>query len=134
MGIEIRRIGVEELSAFQQAMGVPFGIDPSPELAERFARVAEIDRLRAAFDGGRIVATFGAYSLKLTAPGGALPTAGTTVVTVLPTHRRRGILRSLMAEHLAEAHDRNEPLAALWARRAASTAASATDRPANATS
>jgi predicted acetyltransferase len=96
-------------------MGVPFGFDPSPELAERFARVAEIDRLRAAFDGERIVATFGAYSLQLTVPGGVLPAAGTTVVAVMPTHRRRGLLRSLMTEHLAEAHDRNEPLAALWA-------------------
>jgi predicted acetyltransferase len=51
----------------------------------------------------------------MTVPGSILPLAATTVVTVLPTHRRRGIFRNLMTAHLAELHQRNEPLAALWA-------------------
>ena len=51
----------------------------------------------------------------LTVPGGELPTAGVTVVGVLPTHRRRGVLRSLMRAQLDDAHERGEPLAALWA-------------------
>ena len=48
-------------------------------------------------------------------PGGRLPTAGTSVVAVAPTHRRRGILRAMMTQHLAEVHEKGEPLAALWA-------------------
>ncbi len=44
-----------------------------------------------------------------------MPTAGVTVVGVLPTHRRRGILRELMRAQLDDIHDRGEPLAALWA-------------------
>jgi predicted acetyltransferase len=52
----------------------------------------------------------------MTVPGGApLPTAGVTVVGVLPTHRRRGILRSMMRAQLDDVHERGEPLAALWA-------------------
>ena len=43
------------------------------------------------------------------------PAAGVTVVGVLPTHRRRGVLRSLMRAQLDDVHERGEPLAALWA-------------------
>src|SRR4029453_7652921 len=42
-------------------------------------------------------------------------TAGVSVVGVYPTHRRRGVLRSLMRAQLDDAHERGEPLAALWA-------------------
>src|SRR5262249_33695334 len=58
----------------------------------------------------------GAFSFRMTVPGGAaLGTAGVTVVGVLPTHRRRGILRSMMRVQLDDVHERGEPLAALWA-------------------
>ena len=48
----------------------------------------------------------------MTVPGGTVPTAGVTVVGVLPTHRRRGILTSMMRRQL---EDGPEPVAALWA-------------------
>ena len=44
-----------------------------------------------------------------------LPAAGVTFVAVLPTHRRRGVLRSLMRRQLADIRYRGEPLAVLWA-------------------
>jgi predicted acetyltransferase len=47
-----------------------------------------------------------------------LPAAGVTFVAVLPTHRRRGVLRSLMLRQLADVRDRGEPLAILWASEA----------------
>ncbi len=115
MNIHIRPISADEVEAFQRTLAVPMGFDPTPELAARFQKVFELQRLRAAFDGDHMVATFGAFSLTMAVPGGALPVAGTTVVAVLPTHRRQGILRSLMTEHLAEVRRNSEPLAALWA-------------------
>jgi predicted acetyltransferase len=43
------------------------------------------------------------YSFEMTVPGGvAVPCAGLTLVGVLPTHRRRGVLRSLMRRYLEE--------------------------------
>ena len=57
----------------------------------------------------------GAFEFDMTIPGGPVPTAGVTVVGVLPTHRRRGIVRELMAAQLKDAHARGEPIAALWA-------------------
>ena len=115
MAPEIRPISAEEVPAFVAAMSVPFGFDPKPEQLERFKNTFELARLRAAVDGGRIVATFGAFSFQMTVPGGSLPMAGTTVVTVAPTHRRQGILKALMADHFAQLHRDGEPLAALWA-------------------
>jgi predicted acetyltransferase len=48
-----------------------------------------------------------------------LPAAGVTFVSVLPTHRRRGVLSSLMRRQLTDIRDRGEPLAVLWASEAA---------------
>ena len=54
--------------------------------------------------------------MRLTVPGGAtLPCAGVTIVGVQPTHRRRGILRSMMRAQLDDARERGEVVAALWA-------------------
>ena len=49
-------------------------------------------------------------------PGAVLPVAGVSYVSVLPTYRRRGILRSLMRRQLSDIATRaKEPIAALWA-------------------
>jgi predicted acetyltransferase len=85
-------------------------------LLQRF----EFDRSLAAFDDREPIGTAGAYSFQLSVPGGeTLPAAGVTLVSVLPTHRRRGVLTSLMRRQLADVRDRGEPLAVLWASEAA---------------
>lgn len=71
--------------------------------------------MHAAFDGSAIVGGGGAFEFELTVPGGRVPAAGVTVVGVLPTHRRRGILRDLMRAQLDDFRARAEPLAVLWA-------------------
>src|SRR6185437_465823 len=57
----------------------------------------------------------GAYPFELSVPGGSLPCGGVTAVGVQPTHRRRGVLRSMMDAQLRDVHERGEPIAALWA-------------------
>jgi predicted acetyltransferase len=52
-------------------------------------------------------------------PGGEVAAAGVTWVGVLPSHRRRGILRELMRAQLDDVRERGEPLAILWASEAA---------------
>jgi predicted acetyltransferase len=71
-----------------------------------------------AVDGDRIVGTTATWSWDVTVPGGTLPVSAVTIVTVLPTHRRRGILRAMMARATAEARERGEVLAGLWASEA----------------
>src|SRR5215213_6055970 len=93
-----------------------FGETPTPPYLDAPPPVAELDRSLALRDNGRIVATAGIYSRSLTIPGAVVPCAGVTWVTVAPTHRRRGVLTSIMRRQLDEVHEQGrEPVAALWA-------------------
>jgi len=116
--MEIRTCStVEELRDATAAIVHYFGRErPDEEWAERWLKTFQLERMLAAFDGDAIVGGGGAFSFRMTVPGGAaLPTAGVAVVGVLPTHRRRGILRSMMRAQLDDVHERGEPLAILWA-------------------
>jgi predicted acetyltransferase len=69
---------------------------------------------------GRWISTCGAYSRKLTVPGGSVPAAAVTVVTVQPSHRRRGLLTEMMKHQLNDVQERGEePVALLWASESA---------------
>jgi predicted acetyltransferase len=116
--IEIRACrATEEFLGAAGAIGHYFGREPAgEEWSERWLKNFELDRMHAAFDDGAIVGGAGAFTFRMTVPGGAaVPTAGVTIVGVLPTHRRRGILRSMMRAQLDDVHARGEPLAVLWA-------------------
>ena len=87
-----------------------------PEAEQEADRnVFELDRITAAFDADQSVGCAGAFTLRLTVPGGEVAAAGITLVAVMPSHRRRGILRALMRRQLADARQRGEPVAILWA-------------------
>jgi predicted acetyltransferase len=84
---------------------------------ERFLKGAERVGVR---DGDQLVGVAGALPSALTVPGGAaLPCSCITWVGVLPTHRRRGVLRTMMSTLLADAQAAGRPLAALWASESA---------------
>jgi predicted acetyltransferase len=80
--------------------------------------VFEFDRSLAALDGPDMVGTAAALTFRMTVPGGTVAMAGVTAVSVLPSYRRRGILSSLMRRLLADARDRGEAVAALFASEA----------------
>jgi predicted acetyltransferase len=122
----MRAITVHEYDLFRQVGQHAFnaGGPVSAARRERGQRQFELERSLAAFDdtlpaGERLVGTTGAYSLRMTVPGAVLPVAGVTAVSVLPSHRRRGVLRALMRRQLADIAARGEePVAALWAAEA----------------
>src|SRR6476469_6620290 len=97
------------------AIGQYFNPPPSEELLERFTRTLPHERMHAAFEDGEIVGGAGAFPFELSVPGNVLPCGGVTVVGVYPTHRRRRILRAMMDAQLRDIHEREEPIAALWA-------------------
>ena len=77
------------------------------------------ERSFGAFDGDELVGHARSLPFRTVVPGGALlPTAAVTAVGVRPTHRRRGILASLMERQLQDCVDREEPLASLRASEA----------------
>jgi len=107
-----------DLEEFVDAVGAIshyFGSERDLERAERFAKVLPLERMHATFDGDRIVGGAGAFPFQLTVPGGPVACGGVTVVGVLPTHRRRGVLTAMMRAQLEDIRDRGEPIAALWA-------------------
>ena len=97
------------------AIGQYFNPPPSEEFLERFVHTLPHERMHAAFEDGQIVGGAGAFPYELSVPGGSLPCAGVTAVGVHPTHRRRGVLRSMMDAQLRDIYERGEPIAALWA-------------------
>jgi len=115
MSYEIRPVTEERFAEFVEAAETAFGEEGSEEGTRRFRAITELDRTVTAFDGDEIVGTNSSFAFSMTVPGGELPTAGITIVGVLPTHRRRGILREMMRYQLEDLKQRGEPLAILWA-------------------
>src|SRR5215471_10783259 len=114
----IRPVTDDEITAFRAVDEHAFhGGPPSAARMSVFRRTFEADRSLAAFDPATAapVGVAGAYTFRMSVPGGLLPTAGVSYVAVLPTYRRRGILRSLMRRQLADIAAAGEPIAALWA-------------------
>jgi len=116
----IRPVSSDEFDGFHAVDMHAFNSSPlTGENRERDVARIEFDRTLAAFDGPVQVGTAGAYSFQLTVPGSrTLPAAGVTWVAVLPSHRRRGVLTSLMRRQLADIRERGEPVAVLWASEA----------------
>jgi predicted acetyltransferase len=115
-GVEPAPISPEEVPAFVEGMYAAFHSDVLPHHEERWKRVLEPERVLVLRDRGQIVAGTGIFSRRLTVPGGEVPVAGVTLVGVRPTHRRRGLLTTLMRRQLADVHEAGrEAVAALWA-------------------
>lgn len=118
MDITTRPIVAEESLPFREAIFSGFGEDPDEEILPPawFDDLVPLERTVAAFDGDLIVGTLGAFPFDVTVPGGAsIAMAGTTIVAVAATHRRRGVLTAMVRDHLEDARQRGEPLAGLWA-------------------
>jgi len=116
----IRPIKEDELDGFIGVDEHAFNTSPWSDNDRRVALDRfEFDRTLAAFDDTTPVGVTMCYSFRLSVPGQeVLPAAGVTFVAVMPTHRRRGVLSSLMRRQLADVRDRGEPLAILWASEA----------------
>jgi predicted acetyltransferase len=116
MDLDIRPITPDQGGQFSDVMATAFGETFTPEELADHDRWFEYDRSIAAFDGDRIVGTGGAYSMDLTLPGlTTIPIGGLTAIAVLPTYRRRGILRAMIAYHFDEVEGRGELVSALGA-------------------
>jgi predicted acetyltransferase len=116
VAVEVRPCAPDEVQRALDPIWHYFGGHARPEDVDRFAPILPPERVLGAFEGDAIVGGGGAYLFQTTVPGGiAVPTAGVMAVGVLPTHRRRGVLTKLMRSQLADAHERGEPLALLYA-------------------
>jgi predicted acetyltransferase len=115
MDIELRNMGSDGARHFLEVVEAAFGAGLTDEVYDDLRHVVETDRALGAFDGEVMVGTAAAYSLRFTVPGGEVDGAGVTMVGVLPSHRRRGVMRRMMTSQLRDVRERGERIATLWA-------------------
>ncbi|MEV0734623.1 GNAT family N-acetyltransferase [Streptomyces sp. NPDC050549] len=114
---ELRVLRRDEWNTWYDALITAFGGTPeSPEERDLWDGLTEVDRSLGIWDGDACVGTAGAFGFRVTVPGGAsVPAAGITMVSVAATHRRRGLLTSMMRRQLDDVRSWGEPLAVLTA-------------------
>jgi predicted acetyltransferase len=117
MATELRVLRQADWNAWYDILIRAFGGVPEPsEERELWDALTEYDRSLGAWDGDTCVGTAGAFTFRVTVPGGAsVPAAGVTMVSVSGTHRRRGILTAMMRRQLDDIRGWGEPLAVLTA-------------------
>jgi predicted acetyltransferase len=118
-GITLRNPTDETLESFYVPISIAFGEEFNAAEIEMERHFIELDRVFGAFEGETPVGLSGAFTFRLTTPGGEVGAAGVTLIGVMPTHRRRGILRLMMTRLFDQARERGEPVAILWASEAA---------------
>ncbi|TDE58824.1 GNAT family N-acetyltransferase [Nonomuraea mesophila] len=119
----LRTIGAHELDAWARMVTTTYGQDWHEGGLRNAASSIDPGRTIAAYDGEAIAGGASIYGRVMTVPGSAapvsVPVAGITLVAVLPTHRRRGILTAMMRKQLTDLYESGaEPIAALNAAEA----------------
>ncbi len=118
MSVEIRYARRDELPAVMDLDGASFGSQYDADDAKDVVLDLDVDRMLVALDGTRIVGTSCEVPFTMTLPGGATRALGLSWVSVEVTHRRRGILRTLLEQQLREAADHDVPVCILTASEA----------------
>ncbi len=113
--VQLTTLTPERVEEFMTATMRGFHQDYDPAAAVAARGVLEPERFFGFTVDGRWIATCGAYTRVMTVPGGRVPTAAVTYVTVSPGYRRRGLLNQMMAHQLRDVAERGEPVALLWA-------------------
>ncbi len=117
MALEIRPVREDEAASYVEALSTGFLHRPDVErVAGEIWPLWESGRTWAAIVDGQICGTFRSWPTEITVPGLAcLPAAGVSGVTVLPTHRRRGVLRSMAATEHAAIREQGQVFGLLYA-------------------
>ena len=115
--LPIRVAADDDFRTIGRLLSTAFNDTPSEdEEADRVEHgIFEPDRSLVVTDGDEIVGHAASFTREMTVPGAVLPAAHVTMVGVVPTHTRRGLLRRMMIRQLRDVRELGEPFAALWA-------------------
>ncbi|WP_409057708.1 GNAT family N-acetyltransferase [Streptomyces sp. SYP-A7185] len=117
MTTEMRELCQADWDAYYGTLELAFGgVAEAAEEHELWNDLTEFDRFFGTWEGKTCVGTTGSFSFRLSVPGGSLvDAAGVTMVSVAATHRRQGILTSMMRRQLDDVRARGEAVAVLTA-------------------
>jgi predicted acetyltransferase len=107
---DVRQGTAADYEGVQALFGGAMMFEMSPDDLGR--RLFEPERTLVATDGPELIGTTRALTRDLSVPGAVVPAAHVTGVGVKPTHRRRGVMSSLITRQLREVP---EAIAVLWA-------------------
>jgi predicted acetyltransferase len=108
----LRTATAADVDAFSTVIRDAFAVPGPPDPGDTIRTVIELPRHHVVEHDGQVVASTGIFTRDLAVPGGVLPVAHVTMVSVAAAHTRRGLLRRMMTAQLTTAP---EAVAALWA-------------------
>ncbi|NUW08173.1 GNAT family N-acetyltransferase [Streptomyces sp. CAI-21] len=112
--IEVRSISGDDVEEWVRTWNTAYLRPPSVEIADFLRDGLLSDRAIGAFELDRCVGTYRSAFQELTVPGGnVLPVSAISKVSVVGTHRRRGLLTRMVQLDLQRAMEREEPLIVL---------------------
>jgi predicted acetyltransferase len=115
-GLSVRTIDASEIDGWIRCMATGFLSHPAEGEGQYRLEDMDLERTWGAFDGTTVVGTLRSFATPCTVPGpGEVTAAALTNVTVAPTHRRRGLLSSMITADLEASADRGEPIGILIA-------------------
>ncbi|WP_371652726.1 MULTISPECIES: GNAT family N-acetyltransferase [unclassified Streptomyces] len=117
MTVDVRALDPSDFDQWYGVVERVFGgVPEDPELEEFWRTVIDPARCLAAYEGPSVVGTTQTFALPVSVPGGGfVPTGAVSAVGVAATHRRRGILTSMMRSQLDALREEGVPLAVLTA-------------------
>lgn len=109
MDLEIRYARADEFAALIDVDAASFGITYDAQALEDARLDIDPERVLVTLDGPQIVGQSGEISFDMTLPGGAdARVTGLSWVAVEVTHRRRGIVRTMIERQIRAAGERGE--------------------------
>jgi predicted acetyltransferase len=115
MSAEIRLVPEDRFAEYIRTAEIAFSENMDDDLIGRLEVVADKSRFLCAIDNDQFVGTSGVFTQRLSVPGGEVAAGGVTFVTIVPSHRRRGLMSGMMRAMIDDCHRRGEPIAMLWA-------------------
>ena len=115
MPISVRQGTPDDIDAIVQMDGASFGGTMTPDEAADAFSVLDVATFLLATDGDKLVGATADFPFTMTVPGGSLDVPGVTWVSVEVTHRRQGVLRTLMQHQLSAYRERGVAAAILTA-------------------
>ncbi|MDA0350978.1 MAG: GNAT family N-acetyltransferase [Chloroflexi bacterium] len=116
MTVEFRAAHEDELADYLRVVKYVFAVPPNdPNEQEPSRWRLRPEHTMCAFVDGQLVSSYAANDFTVRLNGAPVRMAGVTNVGTLPGYRRRGLVRELVTRGLADARDRGQSCAILWA-------------------
>ena len=119
MSYEVRPARADEMEQIGLMSAYVYGGSFGDEADNITATSIRPEWTLCAFDGPRLITSFGAFPFTMRANGSAIAFAGVTAVGTLPEYRRQGLLRRIMTQAIADQREQGQSVSGLWASQAA---------------